>query len=796
MVKNIMKIAFRSLLKNKSHTAINLLGLSIGIIATIVVFLILRFDLSFDRYHKDSENIYRLVKEEHINSEIEYDEGIPHPMSQSFESSFPEVEAFSMVEMSNSNLISIDKNDQKVRFEEERATIAFVMPDYFDIFSYQFIAGSPGNLFELPNAAILTKKQATKYFGNYQKAIGSNINLNNAYDLVVTAVVEDPPMNTDLPFKILLNYHLGGSERVWDSWVATSSSVQAFIKLRNGVNIEQFNHKIENFVQKHISKNDPTTIKLSAQPLHDLHSNDLYNTFTGRMATKKEMYTLILIGGLLLLAASINFINLNTALAARRSKEIGVRKILGSSRLNLIYQFMTETAIITLTAILISFLFIQLTLLKIEYIIGYQLPPMTLDLTLILAGILVFIAVTLFAGLYPSIIISGYKPIDALKSKINSIGNSKISVRKSLVVSQLVISQIMIVAIIVVSRQMDFFLSHPIGIETENIIEIPIHKTDKINFESFRTRFTAIEGVKSIAFSNTGAASNNTWGGKIHFPSEKGEITEVVQVKIVDSSYLRTYGIELLAGNNIKQDSIRKYLITEKTMKELGFNNFENLKGRNVRVWGTKGEVVGLVKDFNSTSLHYPKAPMVLWYDEGSFSKAALKIEADKSSAAIAAVQKEWELLYPEFIFSHTYLDENIQDFYINEQRLKKTFGLFAAIALFIGGIGLLGLMSFMVQTRTKEIGVRKVLGANIAQVMHLLTFDFLKLVLIAFIIAAPISWYFMHQWLEDYASKIKLDIWVFALALIFSAIVTLLTIGYKSFRASVVNPVDVLKDE
>ncbi len=798
MFRNIITISFRNLLKNKSHTAINLIGLSIGITATLVIFLILKFDFSFDKYHNDADHIYRLVKEEVTHGDKDFDIGIPYPLRKTFKERFPEVEKFTMVDMSNGSLISTEKNGQKIKYGLDDASVAFVTAEYFDIFEYQFLEGTSQSLFNTANAAVLTKSKAESLFGSHQQAIGKSIILSNNYEVLVSAVVADPPANTDLPFQIILNQELGGADRIRDSWGASSSSVQAFIKVNANVDMVDFNLQIADFIQENRQADDATKIRLLAQPLAEMHTDIRYGTFTGRLATDRESITLALVGILLLLAACINFVNLNTALASKRAKEIGIRKVLGGGRLQLMKQFMMETAIITLIAIFMAIGLSEIATKHIEPFIGYDIPELSYDLGLIAALFGLFVLVTLLSGLYPAFILSGYKPIQALKSKLHEVDKSRFSVRKSLVVSQLIISQVMIVAVLVVTRQMDFFLEQPMGINSENIIEIPIHEADRTNFENLSNRISAIDGVTLVSFSNTGAASSSTWGGKIYYVKDGVEeiASNAVEVKNIDEQYLDIYDIELIAGRNIREDSIREYLLNEETVKALGVKNYEDILGATVQVWGRDGKVVGIIKDFFTTSLHQEKPPIALWYDKENFTQAAVKIDNSMADIILPTIQNEWELSYPDYLFTYSYLDDTINQFYINEARMKRTFSLFTGIALFIGAIGLLGLLSYIVKSRTKEIGVRKVLGASISEIMQLLTVDFVKLVVVAFLIAIPISWYFMSQWLQDFSNRISINIGVFAIAFFASVLITLIIIAYKSFQASIINPVKVLKDE
>ena len=799
MFRNIIRVAFRNLTKHKTHTLINVLGLSVGITSALVIFMILRFDLSFDNYHDDSERIHRLVVDDHTGGEQAHDPGIPYPLRLSFKEDFPGVEYLTMVDDNALyGLVTIEKDGERVKFMENTRNQAFVMAEYFEIFKYEFLYGDPNKVFENNHSVVLSKGLAEKYFGDHLSAIGQTITLENYSDVKVTGIVEDTPMNTDLRFDMLISFDTGGSERVWDSWGSSSTSVQCYIKLLPGVDQEQFGQKIKNYIKKHKGEDDVSVEELRLQPLADLHHNRDYSTYSGRVITYQELITLAVIASLLIIAASINFVNLNTAVAARRSKEIGIRKVLGSDRQALVLQFMGETALVTFLSVLISLGMTELSALKIEALIGYDLPSIQYDFVLVASLLVLFIFVTVLSGLYPALIVSGFKPIAALKNKLGFDYRKGLSIRRSLIIVQLLISQVLIVSVIVITQQIRHFISTPVGVDSHAVVEFRLPGYDEIDLATFKNTLLSRAGVEKVTFSNTGTTSENTWGGLSAYNNGAEIVHEYLQVKVIDDTYLDTYGLKLLSGRNTYLDSVRRYLITEETARVFGIESYQDAIGQELEVWGTPGKIIGVVKNFNTMSHHYEQKPVAMWASPKTphYNLGAVKMAPGNWGQTIAFIQEEWEKVFPAFIFSHTFLDDTIRQFYESEQRTSRVFTVFAAVAIFIGGIGLFGLISYMVHTRTKEIGVRKVLGARVRQIVRLLASDFVKLVLIAFVLAIPLSWYFMNGWLQDFASRIEITFWIYLFALGCSLLITCMAVGLKSLKAAIVNPVEVLKDE
>lgn len=795
MFKNQLKIAFRNLIKSQAQSLINIAGLSIGICAAIIIYFIVSFDLGFDSYHDDSDRIYRLVQHEFMNGEIDYDPGIPYPLRLEFQNEYPEVEALAFVDQNGGSLINVMKDGKKIKYENEGIGVAFTMPSLFEIFKYEFLLGDPNSLSE-PNHVILSKQVAERYFGDYKDALGKVVNYENSVDLTVTGIINNPPENTDIFHQIFISFETGGEQRLWNSWTSTSSSVQAFVKVAPSTNMDQFRDKIISYIQDRKEDGNATKKELHLQPIEEMHHDARYGNFSWRVASYSEINTLVIIGMLLLMAACVNFVNLNTAMAVKRSKEIGIRKVMGSQRKTIIAQYLGETAMITILAIGVSLGLAEFAQLYLEALLGYKTPYFHYDLQLTVFLTILFVTVTLFSGLYPALVISGYQPIQALKNNVTQRGSNVGILRKALIVFQLLVGQVLVVAVIVVIQQLDHFLTQPNGFNSEAIVQFHVPRPREVDLGLLTERIQQIENVEAVTMSSTGTASDNQWGATVRFTNNNEELVSDFKVKLIDEHFLGTFEIPLIEGMNVKDDTLRKYLLNETALLEMGLSTPSEAIGKKLSAWGTEGEVIGVVKDFKTISLHKEQQPVVLWRDPNMFFLGSVKLSGGNHAATMKKIEKEWVQLFPEFTFSYQYLDDSIELFYENEKRMAQTLSLFAGVAIFIGAIGLLGLISYLLNQKQKEIGIRKVLGATLSQIIYLVSSHFIKLVIVAFLIAAPLSWYAMNMWLEGFAERIAVGLDVFFLAFIFSILLTIITIVYKSIKAALLNPAVVLKDE
>lgn len=796
---NSIKIILRRLSRSKAYVLTNIFGLSVGISTVLLIGLIINFNLSFDNYHPNAKRVYRLAINDQSDGDEGYDTGIPFPLRETFSKDFAEVEYFAMIDANSSNgLISIEENGSKSKFDEESYTVAFVQPDYFEIFKYQTLAGNLNAAMTKPGTAVITKKLAEKYFNDYSSAVGKVVTLDNLAEITIGAVINNPPLTTDLPTEFFISFSTFESERVWESWSTTSSKVNAFIRVKEGVDIAQFESKIKNYIIEHLGENDPSKEYLILQPLADLHHSEVLSNFSNRTMSKSRIYALALIGFLLLATAAINFINLTTAQAIKRSKEIGVRKVLGSGRFSLIMMHLKETAIITLISILISLGLVEIFMLNVKHIIGYDLPTVSYDFFYFGFLAVVFALITLTSGIYPAIIIAGYQPIKALKQSINSKSTSRFSVRKLLILFQLFITQGLIIAVLTIYMQVDFFMSQPIGIDSEAVVEFKVPAPDKIDINLFQQRLRNLPGVKNASFSNTGTASSSTWGGFVNGNVNGEVIDHHVQVKLIDPNYIDTYGLNMSTGRSLlNTDTVRRFLLNEQAVKELGFESNEDAIGTSISVWGgQKGDIVGVLKDFSTMSLHYQQEAAVFFQEPSMLFRGAVKLDNGDWEETIAQVQETWEGFFPDFVFSYSFLDDDIATFYEEEQRLANTFTTFSIVAVIIGSVGLLGLMSFLVEGKMKELGIRKVLGAKISQLLVVISSDFVLLTAISFALIIPVTRYFLDNWLATFAQRITLGFELFAIAFVISIGLTIITIAYKSINAALLNPAEVLKDE
>jgi ABC-type antimicrobial peptide transport system permease subunit len=796
MLRNFLKTTVRNLAKNKSYSIINVAGLSLGIVCALSIFLIIKFEYSFDTYHPNAQSIYRIVTQVDRYGEIDYDPGVAYPLPRALRTDFPEIELLTIVD---SNLgvpvIAIEHNGDIARYRESDREVTFVNPDYFALFRYDWLLGNPQEALISPGSVVISKDLAQKYFGDINP-LGRTLRYNNSFDLQVTGVVGEPRANSDFPFRLLIAYD--HEQRGNDNWGSVATTVQCYVRLPEQVGHNQIEGRLHDFVAKHRSEEIAQQITLSLQPLSEVHFDTRFENFRWRTVSEESLLTLGLIGLFLIITACINFINLNTALAVKRSKEVGVRKVMGGTRRHLAVLFLGETAMVTLIAILISIPVIELIVVNLKSFLGYNLD---LDLfgdpaiAILLAALSV--SVTMVAGFYPALYLSGFSPIDAMRTKIHHSYGEGLSLRKGLVVLQFAISQVLIVSTLVMSWQIRFVQNADMGFNKEALVEVslPINETAKL--VRLKNDLLQQTSIKSVSFSNTGSASGNTWGGGYEFTDgdeiKKGE----AQVKFADQDFMDTYEMDLLAGEGLgASDTLAKFLVNEAFVRRVGHSqNHQEVIGKFVKVWGREAPIVGVVGDFNTTSLHTDIAPVIVLM-QNRFWKAGIRIDLQDLKGALSAIGNAWSSAYPEYVFDYTFLDETIEKFYEEEQKTARLINLFTTIAILIGCLGLFGLVSYMATQRTKEIGIRKVLGASFTSILSLFSREFAVLIVLAFMLAAPCAYLFMNSWLTEFAYRINLGAGTFLLALSASCMIAFVTVGYKSIQAAIANPADSLRSE
>lgn len=799
MFKNYIKIAIRNLIKNKSYSLINIAGLSLGIVCAMLIFMIIRFDLSFDTYHQNFEDTYRLVYEQQRFGETSFGVGVPYPLPEAFRAAFPGIEYLSVVDMNISPSVIAVKTPsgrQKFNVENLPGKYASVRQDYLRIFDNRWLQGDEQTALSRPGTIVLSKPVANILFED-QNPIGKTVILDGSQEMEVTGVIGKIPENTDLPFSILAYFEIPdwGAE----NWGGVSSSSQVYFTLKPGVSPESIEAGLVDFVDKYEIEDQNEELTYHFQPLSELHFGEKYWNFSNRVVTEASLWALGLIGLFLLVTACINFINLNTAVAVQRSKEVGVRKVLGGTRFQLIAYFLVETAVITMIAILCSLFLAELSSGFVETFLGYELALSKLadDLFIFLAILLV--VVTLAAGLYPAFVLSGYSPTEAIRNKIRASYGRGASLRKGLVVFQFAISQVLIISMIVMWYQMDYFSQVDMGFNKEAVVEVPVPELDETTLKQFRQQLMQQTSILELTYSNTGTASENVWSSGYKLYDEDQIQEGHAQIKFVDEHFTETYELEMVAGEDFvptTSDSVTQILVNEAFAKSRGFgDDYSQLLGKEVSTWSYRAPVTGIVKNFNTQSLHAKILPVVMVVDD-RYSVSGIRINTANTDQALQEIEEVWTAAFPQYVFEYQFLDDTVREFYEDEQKGVQLINAFTIIAIIIGCLGLFGLISYMASTRTKEIGIRKVLGAATTDIIQIFSKEITVLILVAFILAAPVAYFLMSSWLTDFAYKIDLHFGFFLVSLLATLGLAVLTVGYRSLKAAFANPVESLQSE
>jgi len=800
MIRNYLVTAVRTLLRNRTYALLNVAGLSVGITACILIFLLLRFELSFDNFHARPDRIYR-VTTEFGGPEKGYTPGVPGPAPEALRTDFPQLEVVAPIYTIYDGLMTTYQDGRPDKKFKEDLGIILADGNFLKVFNLPLLSGNPGNALSDPNTVALTRATAERYFGDWRKAVGQTLRFN--YDttamLRVTAVLADLPVNTDLPIKALVSYK---TRRPDTGWSGINSSMQCFIVLPPGMSQARFEGLMPAFSKKYREPRDAAQVIQMLQPLADLHFDDRYGTYTGRTISRGVIRAIAIVGLFLLVTACINFVNLATAQAVKRAKEVGVRKVLGGDRNQLIGQFLGETAIITLVAVLLS-TGLALTLLPVlNAFMDVQIPlQLFTDWQLFGFLLLLLVVMSLLSGLYPAFVLSGFRPVEALKSRITTTSVAGLSLRRTLVVVQFVISQVLVIGTLVAISQMQYFKNAPLGFNKDAIITVPLpddpQKAAKLG--ALYRQMADLKDVASVSFSFTAPSADANWNTGWRFSDQAERAPYPVNMKPADTAYVRTYGLQLVAGRMYQAgDTAREYVVNETFVKKAGLKNAQAALGKLVVLGrsGTPKPIVGVVKDFHLYSLRQGLDPCILTTNQSFYGQAGLKVRSQNLTGTVAAIKQVWSATFPDFVFEHRFLDETIARFYESEDRLSKLFQVLAGVAIFIGCLGLYGLVSFMAERKVKEVGVRKVLGASTGHIVLLFSKEFLQLIVIAFAIAAPLSYYLMNKWLQDYENRISLGAGVFLLAAGVTVLIAFLTVGYRSVRAATANPVQALKSE
>lgn len=820
MLKNYFTVAFRNLIRNRNYTIINITGLAVGIAVCMAIFMIIRLHSSFDEFHAKKDRIYRVLTQySQANAEtVLNSKGVPFPLPTGLKTAFPQIEEVApMYASHNDELQVLDANGTPVKKFKVQNGVFYAGPSFFRIFDFPLLAGSYSSMKD-PNHVLLTKEIAKLYFGDWQSAMDKTIKLTGSYRigaalfqfppiaLKVSGILATIPANTDFQLKLVVSF---GTDFTGDpvyglqnpDWNQSGPDFGCYVLLPKNSSFGDINQQLQAFSRSVQPAGNKATYIL--QPLSAVH----YDTQTGNYSNKTISYKLLnvlwLIAGFILIIACVNFINLSTAQAVNRAKEVGVRKVLGSNKSQLRIQFIVETFLIVISAVLLAAIITLLALPSVNRLLEVSLSFNILNNAAILLFLLsIIVAVTALAGFYPAIVLSRFNPVTALKSKLIANAGKGISLRRGLVVLQFIIAQVLIIGTLVIAKQTEYFLNRPLGFDKDAIVNVPFRpdNTGSKLSEYLRQQLLQVNGVQAVSFSsNTPVEDENDMWTSFKFDHALRETDFQAVVKFADNEYLSAYKLDLVAGRNLQPSGMTKeFLVNESFVKSLGLQKAGDILNKDVSMFGDRitCPVVGVLKDFNDRSFHHDVAPLLVTTNNTMYRQVAIKLATTNVPSTMQAIKNIWEKTFPDYVYEYRFLDDKIDSFYKQEKQLSQLYKIFSAVSILLSCLGLYGLASFMAVQRVKEVGIRKVLGATTGNVVYLFSKEFLLLIAIAFTIATPIAWLSMNQWLQGYVYRINISWWFFATGGLAAVVIALSTISFQAIKAAIANPVKSLRAE
>jgi len=809
MLKNYLKTAWRNVKKNKGFFTLNFIGLYVSIVACTLIALIILHETSFDKSGSGGMHLYRVVARGSTPTGEVYGATTPYPLATAMRAALPDQQLIAQIHSQGRDVVTV--GDKKFMEYD----ILFADSVFPRMFPMRVKAGSLQRALAEPGFAILTEKTAHRYFGDADP-IGRRIKIANLIDLQIAAVVADPASNTHMPYNLLASYRsmnkglIGGFPI--DSWSVTANGY-AYIGLADEHKVKQVESQLATIAANNLSEEGRSVkARFSLQPLQDIHFNQLYADSNIAYTINYKYLSLIgAIGLFLILAACINYTNLSTALAIKKSREVGVRKTMGATRPQLMKQFFSETFFLTGVVIVAASFSISFLLPSLNTFLDKNIPLHWFNFGSALFLAVLWITVSLLSGVYPALVLSGFNPIMALKNKISAPRAAAVTLRRGLVVFQFLTAQVLIICAIVVAKQMAFIQSRPLGFDKEKVLDLSISENNYQRQRMLIDRLSTLPGISSASLSIGAPVSNNHFNSGFNLKEKYKTQTIPVKVITADRSYLKTYGLHMATGRWFDEkderltapsipDSLRRYalVLNEQAVRRLGFSSPQEALGKYVTFGlnDLSAPIVGVVKDYNVASLRETVTPVLIVQYPSLYYNIGIKFAGGYSTSTLAAVEKVWSSVYPEQIFETDFLDEHVATLYKDDRRTQQLFYIFTMLSIAINVLGLIGLLSFMIEQKTKEIGIRKVLGATVKDISFILSKDFVRLIVLAFLIAAPIAGYLMNKWLRDFAFRTDLSWWVFAVAIVSILFVTSLAVGFQTIRAAIANPVKSLRSE
>ena len=804
MFKNYFKIALRNLIRYKGYAFLNISGLAIGMVCCLFLLIYIQDELNYDKFHRNSEQIYRVICTENKDGNIRHIANTWGPLRTILKSEFPEI--IHTIRFFPSTVVV--KTSENIKFQEDN--FFYTDSTVFDIFSFNLKIGDPGTALKSPYSVVLTESTAKKYFGD-TNPIGKFLNVENKYNYEVTGIIEDIPHNSHLHFDFLasiyslkdfMEFALG--EHGWHF-----PAMYTYVLLETGVNPVELQNRFPQLIEKHVGKWMVEERSLQLQPLEDIYLRSNLESEIEPVSNILYVYIYSTIAFFILLIACINFINMSTAKSAVRKTEVGMRKVLGAHRIQIAKQFFSESIFYTIVAVFLAILLVLVSLPSFNALVGKNISISNMTNLYSISGVvLLIIFVGIISGSYPSFVLSACPPIQVVQNRIEFFKRtgSNIKFRDILVLFQFAISISLISITLIIKLQLGFIQNKSLGFNREQTIIMPVLDEDIQNdWETVQNELLTYPGVTHVTATSTIPGIER----EMDFPIRAQGLSEnsswEMKTMLVDFEFIQTFGMELIKGRNFSKarpsDKNEAFILNESAVKKLGWENplgkrfeMDNLTERGTK----KGFVIGVVKDFHFQSLHYKIDPLVLQiYPESYYlDNLAIRIQSQNMAETLGFIKQVWNNVAPHRPFEYSFLDETLGKIYVKENKLEEIFRIFAALAITIGCLGLLGLTSFTTERRSKEIGIRKVLGASIPNIVFLLSKEVTKWVILANLLAWPLTYYIMNRWLQNFAYHISIDIFVFVITSFMVLLVALLTVSYQSIKAALADPVKSLKYE
>ena len=800
MVKNYVKIAFRTLLKQRIYTVINILGLSIGFICCLFIAIYVDDELKYDRYHTNAERIYRVTREffsQDGTTSLHLSQLAP-PFAEYFREDFPEMEKVCRVAFFGGTI----QFDDKI-FDEDN--FGFADQEIFDIFTFNFLAGDPVTALNEPGSVVITDEIARRYFGE-SEPMNKILRFNDQINFKVTGVIEEMPETSHFDLELIGDFapveeFYGGRENMMQAW--GSNNFNTYFMLREGESTASIDARFPDFLLKHVAEDATNWNALHIQKMTDIHLYSNLDNEQGLNGDITYVYVFIAIGLLILLIACINYMNLATARSANRAKEVGMRKVMGAGKITLIHQFLTESVILVFLSIVLALVTVSLALPYFRQFVDREL---ILDNTFIFTWSLIILGVGLLIGIlsgsYPAFFLSSFSPLKVLKGKL-SAGAKSSTLRKVLVVVQFSISAILIASTLIVFQQIDFISNKKLGYETEQILTVNLNTAIQDKYDLFKNVLLENPGIVSI-----GSSRRIPSGQLLDSSGAEAEIngemqTPEVVIKRLDTGYdfLKTYDMNMVAGRWFSEsygaDDTAAFVLNEEAVRIIGWESNEDAIGKSFTYGGREGKVVGIAENIHFESLRSKINPLVMFIPRQNSKRfMSIRMKAERISETVSYIEERWSEFSPQFPIRYRFLDDRFEELYQAENHRSRLFTGFSFLAIFLACLGLLGLASFTVLQRTKEISIRKVLGASVQSILMVLSREFLILVVVSVVVATPVTWFFMSDWLDNYAYRMDLGLVPFLVAGIISFLIAMGTIATQTARAALTNPVKGLREE